>query len=264
MGKICAMVLPYTTYKLPQWLGGLTFSFNPGPWNAKEHTLLYIMASIASMPPYITYMFVVQEKYYRVKYGVWYEILMVLSCDVTGLGMAGFCRRLIVKPASMLWPQNLATYALMNTLHAEEERETGRTSRPRFFGYIFLGSFVFHFFPGIRIHLIWKEWSTHSLTFVGFIFTALSMFSWVCWIWPKNVTVNHLFGVSNGLGMGLLTFDWGQISWAESPLMTPWWTHANIFASFVVFQWIVVPIVYYTNVGDIPFHFSPAPYQTLI
>ena len=153
MGKICAMILPYTTYKLPRWLGGLTFSLNPGPWNVKEHTLLYIMASIASMPPYITHMFVVQEKYYGIKHGVWYEVLMILSGDMIGFGMAGFCRGLTVKPASMIWPQNLVTCALMNTLHAEEERETGGTSRPRFFSYILLGSFVFYFFPGMRIYL---------------------------------------------------------------------------------------------------------------
>lgn len=95
--------------------------------------------------------------------------------------------------------------------------------------------------------------------FTGFLFTGLSMFSWVCWIWPENVTVNQLFGVSNGLGMGLLTFDWGQISWAGSPMMTPWWTQVNIFVSFVVIQWILVPIFYYTNVSDFVFDspFSP-------
>jgi len=161
MGKVCAMVLPYTTYKLPRWLGGMTFSFNPGPWNVKEHTLLYIMASIASMPPYITYMFVVQESYYGIKNGVWYEILMVLSCDLTGFGLAGFCRGLTVKSASMIWPQNLVTCALMNTLHAEEEKETGGTSRPRFFGYILLGAFVFYFFPGMRTYLY--EMTVNSL-----------------------------------------------------------------------------------------------------
>ena len=80
------------------------------------------------------------------------------------------------------------------------------------------------------------------------------MFSWVCWIWPEDVTVNQLFGVSNGLGMGLLTFDWGQISWGGSPLMTPWWTHVNVFASFVVIQWIIVPIIYYTNVSELFLH----------
>ena len=31
--------------------------------------------------------------------------------------------------------------------------------------------------------------------------------------------VNQLFGVQTGMGMGLLTFDWSQISWIGSPLM---------------------------------------------
>ena len=36
---------------------------------------------------------------------------------------------------------------------------------------------------------------------------------------PTNVPVNQLFGVRTGMGMGLLTFDWSQISWIGSPLM---------------------------------------------
>ena len=131
----------------------MTFSFNPCPWNVKEHTLLYIMANITSMPPYITHIFVVEEKYFGIRHGVWYETLMVLSCDMIGLVMAGFCRGLTVKSASMLWPQNLVTYTLMNTLHAEQERETGGTNRLGVFSHIFPGSFVFYFFPGMRIYL---------------------------------------------------------------------------------------------------------------
>jgi OPT family small oligopeptide transporter len=33
-----------------------------------------------------------------------------------------------------------------------------------------------------------------------------------------------------------------------SPLSTPWWAEANIFFGFVVFYWIITPILYYTNV----------------
>ena len=263
MGKICAAIFPYTTYKLPRWLGGLTFSLNPCPWNVKEHTLLYMMGNAAALPPFMFDMFVAQEKYYGVNNGIWYDILMVLSCDATGFGMAGVCRSLVVKPASMIWPQNLVTCALLNTLHAEEEKETGGTSRMKFFSYILLGSFVYYFFPGMRVYLE-VECGTHSLFPAGFIFTALSMFSWVCWIWPENVKVNQLFGINNGLGMGVLTFDWTQVSWAASPLMTPWWAQVNIFGSFVVTQWILVPIVYYTNVSDLILCFSLASHRPLI
>ena len=53
----------------------------------------------------------------------------------------------------------------------------------------------------------------------GFLFQALSVFSFLCWALPDNVPVNQLFGVYSGLGMSVLTFDWTQISWIGSPLM---------------------------------------------
>ena len=33
--------------------------------------------------------------------------------------------------------------------------------------------------------------------------------------------INALFGYTNGLGMGLLTFDWSMIAYTSSPLVTP-------------------------------------------
>ena len=58
--------------------------------------------------------------------------------------------------------------------------------------------------------------------FPGYLFTALSTFTWVCWIAPNNIVVNQLFGYSTGLGMGFLTFDWNVIAYNGSPLVTPW------------------------------------------
>lgn len=47
--------------------------------------------------------------------------------------------------------------------------------------------------------------------------------------------------------MSLLTFDWAQVAFVISPLSTPWWAEANIMAGFVIFFWILTPIMYYTN-----------------
>jgi hypothetical protein len=47
---------------------------------------------------------------------------------------------------------------------------------------------------------------------VGYLFQALSVLSYVFWAAPTNVPVNQLFGVRSGMGMGILTFDWSQIS----------------------------------------------------
>ena len=78
------------------------------------------------------------------------------------------------------------------------------------------------------------------------------MFSFVCWIRPKDIVINQLFGVSGGLGMSILTFDWSQITWIGSPLMVPWWAEVQIFAGFFLVYWILCPILYYTNVRLIP------------
>lgn len=57
-----------------------------------------------------------------------------------------------------------------------------------------------------------------------------------------------MFGVWSGLGLSVLTFDWSQIAWIGSPLMFPWWAEAHIFVGFVLFFWIITPLMYYTNV----------------
>jgi hypothetical protein len=86
----------------------------------------------------------------------------------------------------------------------------------------------------------------------SYLFTALSNFSWVCWIAPENVTLNQMFGITHGLAMGVLTFDWGQITaFVGSPLATPWWAAANTGFSVVFFAWFLVPILYVS-----PIHLS--------
>jgi len=95
---------------------------------------------------------VVAEKYYGVTYGPWFELLLVLSRDLTGIGLAGMCRGFSVKAASMIWPDNLVACTLLNALHAEEERETGEMSRLKLFLYLVTGSFLWYFIPGEQLH----------------------------------------------------------------------------------------------------------------
>ena len=67
-----------------------------------------------------------------------------------------------------------------------------------------------------------------------------------------NLVVNQLFGTVSGLGMGFITFDWSQIAFIGSPLMVPWWAQVHVFAGFVLVYWIILPILYYTNVSFLP------------
>ncbi|GAA5863764.1 hypothetical protein JCM8547_006058 [Rhodosporidiobolus lusitaniae] len=234
-GKLLARFLPISMWNTPRWVhrigGPETFSFNPGPFNIKEHTILVIMANVATSPAYGLNFSVASDKFYGVAQGAGFDILLVLTSQMIGFGVAGLCRRFLVWPAALIWPQNLVFCTLLNTLHAEDDDEDAGPTRFRFFLYVICGAFVWYWVP-------------------GFLFVALSAFSWVCWIKPNNVVVNQLFGVSSGLGMGLLTFDWAQISYVVSPLIVPWWAEVNIFAAFAIAFWIIAPIMYYTNVWE--------------
>ncbi|GAA5982688.1 hypothetical protein JCM11641_002337 [Rhodosporidiobolus odoratus] len=235
LGKLLARILPYTSWKTPRWLQQLgadeTFSFNPGPFNIKEHTILVIMANVSTAPAFGLNFSLASDKYYGVAHGAGFDILLILTTQMIGFGAAGLLRRFLVWPATMVWPTNLVFCTLLNTLHAEDEDDESGPSRFRFFLYIIAGAFCWYWLP-------------------GFLFVALSAFSWVCWIAPNNVVVNQLFGVSSGLGMGLFTFDWSQIAYVVSPLVVPWWAEANVFVAFVLAFWLIAPLMYYTNVWN--------------
>jgi OPT oligopeptide transporter protein len=169
-----------------------------------------------------------------------------MSTQLIGFSIGGICKRILIAPPSMIWPAMLAYAAVFNTLHTKETMGTlarGGISRQRFFAYILIGYFFYSQFSSslpafLIIHII--------LDFLpSYLFTALSYFSWVCWIIPDNVKINQLFGVTHGLSMGLITFDWGQITtFYSSPLLYPWWTAGNIGFAFVFFYWFLIPILY--------------------
>ncbi|KIM81497.1 hypothetical protein PILCRDRAFT_71915 [Piloderma croceum F 1598] len=206
-------------------------SVNPGPFSIKEHVLITIMASVGATSAYATDIIAVQRVYYSQTHNFSYQWMVVMSTQLIGFSIGGIARRFLVQPPSMIWPYNLVTCALFNTLHAQQYSgigSRGGISRERFFVYCFTGGFLWYFFP-------------------GYIFQALSFFSWVCWIAPNNIPLNQMFGYEHGMGMSLITFDWSQIAYIGSPLATPWWAEANVAFGFVFFFWILTPILYYTN-----------------
>ncbi|KAH7910430.1 OPT oligopeptide transporter [Hygrophoropsis aurantiaca] len=207
-------------------------AINPGPFSIKEHVLVTIMATVGYQSAYATDIIAVQRVYYNQVFNFSYQWMMVMSTQLIGFSLGGVMRRFLVQPPSMIWPLNLVTCALFNTLHAQTYAGMGTRggiSRERFFTIVFVGGVFWYFVP-------------------GYLFQAVSYFSWVCWIVPDNIVVNQLFGYEYGLGMSLITFDWAQINYiSSSPLASPWWAEANVLAGFVVFFWILTPALYYTN-----------------
>ncbi|KAF8966107.1 OPT oligopeptide transporter [Flammula alnicola] len=185
----------------------LGLELNPGPFTIKEHVLATIMASVGAYSAYATDIIAVQRVFYNQNFNFGYQWMVVMSTQLIGFSIGGIARRFLVQPPSMIWPTNLVTCALFNTLHAQTYAGIGNRgglSRERFFFYAFAAS-------------------------------AICYFSWVCWIAPNNVPVNEMFGYVHGMGMSLITFDWAQIAYIGSPLATPWWAEANIVVGFVFF-----------------------------
>ncbi|KAK9857786.1 hypothetical protein MYU51_020035 [Penicillium brevicompactum] len=200
-------------------------------FNIKEHALITIMANVSIGSAAATQVIEALVKFYHVPSDGGFEVLLCITTQMFGFGLAGMASRWLVGPASMLWPQVLSNAALLTTLHSQSNTmaDGWRITRLRFFLYVFIVGAVWYFAP-------------------GYLFTGLSTFAFICWIVPSNVVVNQLFGQTTGLGMSVLTFDWAQVVYAnQSPLLVPFWAGLNVMGSFALFFWLVCPLVYYTN-----------------
>lgn len=71
--------------------------------------------------------------------------------------------------------------------------------------------------------------------FPGFIFQALSYFSWMTWIAPNNIALSAITSPYGGLGLNPLpTFDWNVFSIWLVPLTIPTFSIMNQFAGLLI------------------------------
>ncbi|RKF80967.1 Glutathione transporter 1 [Golovinomyces cichoracearum] len=206
------------------WLG-------QGRWNEKEHSCVYISSNVSFGFAFATDVIVEQTKFYNQEAGIIYQLLLTLSSQILGYAFAGMTRRFLVRPARMIWPATLMSVAMFSSMHKNENKTANgwKITKLRFFIMVWACSFAFYFLPGL-------------------LFPALSYFNIITWIWPKSVIVANLFGVVSGLGLFPVTFDWAQIAYIGSPLLTPFWAAMNVVSGLVIVMWIIAPIAYYKNI----------------
>lgn len=212
-----------TFRKLRLWLA-------QGKWNEKEHACVYISSNVSFGFAFATDVIVEQHKFYGQEVTILYQLLLTISTQILGYAFAGLTRRYLVRPAAMIWPGTLMSTAMFSTMHRNENKTANgwNITRYRFFVYVWIGAFAWYFLPGL-------------------LMPALSYFNVITWFAPKNVVVANLFGVASGLGMFPLTFDWAQIAYIGSPLLTPWWAAANVIGGLAIVMWVIAPILYYSN-----------------
>jgi hypothetical protein len=201
-----------------------------GRWNEKEHSCVYVSSNVSFGFAFATDVIVEQTQFYKQNVSITYQILLTLSTQILGYAFAGLTRRFLVRPSGMIWPGTLMSAAMFTTLHKEENKEADgwKISRWKFFFVTWISSFCFYFLPGL-------------------LMPALSYFNVITWFAPDSVVVSNLFGVVSGLGMFPITFDWAQIAYIGSPLLTPFWAAMNVIGGLVIVMWIVAPIAYYSN-----------------
>lgn len=217
---------------IPNWkIFGV--GLNPGPFTLKEHTIITIMGSVSfgGGTAYATDILLAQNKFYGSDFGVGFAICAILSTQVIGFSLAGMARKVLVESPAAVWPANLVSATFLTNMHINENHRANgwKISRFAFFAVIFVGNFIWNFFP-------------------AYIFQALSYFAWPTWIKPDNAHLNQVFGAVSGMGMMPITFDWNQVAgYIGSPLIPPADAILTIAISIVLVFWAVVPALYYTN-----------------
>ncbi|KAI5253070.1 OPT superfamily oligopeptide transporter [Aureobasidium subglaciale] len=225
--------------KLPRWrlpLGRFSFDINPGKFTIKEHALIVICVNISTQLAYATgsLVAITSPVFWGQDFGAGFSFLFLLSTQMIGFGLAGLSRRWLVYPAALIWPSSLASTVLFRALHEPEKRTSANgwtITRYRFFAYFTIFAFVIFWFP-------------------DYIWTSLSTFAFITWIFPHSQKVNTIFGMNSGLGLLPISFDWTQINYAGTPLTTPFYITCNAFAVVVLFYLFLSPILYYTNVWN--------------
>ncbi|KAJ7106285.1 OPT oligopeptide transporter protein-domain-containing protein, partial [Mycena epipterygia] len=250
VAQICAVpvaklmeLLPTTEYTT----FGYSWSLNPGPFNAKEHMLITIMANVGFASPYryappaiiwIQYLPLYFNQPWALGFG--YQILVALSTNLIGYGLAGLTRRFIVYPAHAIWyaPHScIIKYDILKQtinrpafhLNTKATVVNGwRVSRLRWFFYCFGIMFCYYWLP-------------------DFMFQALSSFNWMTWISPKNVNLAVITG-NFGLGLNPLpTLDWNQITVIVDPLISPFFVSPRCAGMLTLFTLPVIAAIWYTN-----------------
>lgn len=225
----------FLAWALPDWgftAFGKRHSLNPGAWTYKEQMLSTIIIDVGLTSDYVFWNIQTQTVYFG---DTWltpgYQILLLLSTQLMGLGFAGLLRRFVIYPTQTYWPSVLPTLALNRALLLPEKQETingWSMSRYKFFLIFFSGMFVYFWLP-------------------GFLFEALSYFAWMAWISPNNFNLAVVTGSQLGLGFNpISSFDWNVFATYSYPLTYPFFSFFQQYVGVAIGGFCILA-VYYTN-----------------
>ncbi|KAF8928298.1 OPT oligopeptide transporter protein-domain-containing protein [Dissophora ornata] len=226
LGKGMARTLP----KGRLTIGGYAMSFNPGPFNIKEHALIGIAVSTAASSAYAIDILSASDLYLHHRIEAFGALVLIITTQCLGYGMAGVLRKYLVYPAEMVWWSNLVQIVFYNAMHNTNEFKQKRMvfgwSYMKFFWIVCGTLFVYEFIP---------QWIAPLLVY----------FDWLCWINPFNENFWAIFSSMTGGGTLSLSFDWTSIG--GSALYLPFAAQLCAYGGMVLAYWIILPIMWMTN-----------------
>ncbi|ORZ30144.1 OPT oligopeptide transporter protein-domain-containing protein [Catenaria anguillulae PL171] len=231
LGRIMAAVLP--SYKFN--LLGIEVDTNPGPFSIKEHVLINVWGSTGSSGIYAFYNLGAQEVFYDLKLGAFWDLMFIFASATMGFGLAGICRRFLIRPSHMIWPTVLPSVALFTAFHGVEteankqkEGDVKHMSQLRVFAYGTVGMAIFYIIGP------------------GYLSTMLQYIPLLCWFSPKdNLVLQRLGSPKWGPGILSLSLDWSTVS--SAAMAVPFWSAMNQFISWVIFAWFLAPLAWQQN-----------------
>jgi OPT oligopeptide transporter protein len=79
------------------------------------------MVAAAAATPEAMMVLAVQKLYYNINPNPVVGIFLILSTQMLGYGIAGILRKTLVYPSNMLYPTNLPTASLLESLHKNQK-----------------------------------------------------------------------------------------------------------------------------------------------
>ncbi|KAI9333197.1 OPT oligopeptide transporter protein-domain-containing protein [Zopfochytrium polystomum] len=248
LGIMMSWILPTAKF-----FGGLTL--NPGKFNHKEHALIYVAASCGGNTAYALYN-IVGQKYQLYQVGLQTVgcVFFAIVTQCFGYGLAGLCRRYLVRPAAMLWPGNLSTIALLNSLHEQNTASSDGKLRLSRFAFFWIAASAVFFYEWLPL----------------FLMPVLTAVSILCYVAPKLPSLSAeqpayaakvmrgLGSASQGLGLLSFSFDWSVIGY-QAPITTPLWALMNQFLGMWFMLYLVVPLVWVNNAFGKDFEIGTNP-----
>nr|XP_018259221.1 OPT family small oligopeptide transporter [Kwoniella dejecticola CBS 10117]OBR81379.1 OPT family small oligopeptide transporter [Kwoniella dejecticola CBS 10117] len=211
----------------------LGWELNPGKFSIKEAILVSVLSSSGASAAYAADILTIMDLYFDTPVGTVPSILMLLTTQCIGFGLAGTLQNLLVNPPAMYWPSTLVTVQLFTTLYSTTSSSLSNaaqvltTKRLRVFMIIFLITMIYQFLPFL-------------------LFPTLTSVSILCLVNNESWWMRTLGSGYSGLGVANWSFDWSSIG-SSGPLYTPYWALGNYFGGLVGMMWIIMPLLLLTN-----------------